>query len=219
MLRTAGFQFEPEMVAVKPESARHHDTGQAGDRLRLPDAPVARAEAEPREIGVRDKRRHDRAGHVIHGGQGGTSSLLELARSHAQLGSQLQQALDQTSDETDPHIVEYHRALRRLIDPLAKATEALFQTKRPKPCTQEPPGPRSLERMSQRCESTATQSSCAHIGCARGREDGRANVLLISYRAQCIHVSQVSARFEIRAMWVMYNPHMWPQVCVCVQFI
>ena len=74
----------------------------------------------------------------VSGGQGGASSLLELARSHAQLGSQLQQALDQTSDETDPHIVEYHKALRRLIDPLAKATEALFQTKRPKPCTQGP---------------------------------------------------------------------------------
>ena len=134
----AGFQFEPEMVAVKPESASAVKQEIDYD-YPMPPSPAllkrSRSESETSD----DTTEQDMS--FVQGGQGGTSSLLELARSHAQLGSQLQQALDQTSDETDPHIVEYHKALRRLIDPLAKATEALFQTKRPKPCTQELQGP------------------------------------------------------------------------------
>ena len=131
----AGFQFEPEMVAVKPESASAVKQEIDYD-YPMPPSPAllkrSRSESETSD----DTTEQDMS--FVQGGQGGTSSLLELARSHAQLGSQLQQALDQTSDETDPRIVEYHKALRRLIDPLAKATEALFQTKRPKPCTQGP---------------------------------------------------------------------------------
>ena len=134
-------------VAATPVDATahtHHSSPQAAGHTRaspmklVDDAPPSpallkrsRSESETSD----DTTEQDMS---FTGGQGGTSSLLELARSHAQLGSQLQQALDQTSDETDPHIVEYHKALRRLIDPLAKATEALFQTKRPKPCTQGP---------------------------------------------------------------------------------
>ena len=127
-------RFEPEMVAVKPESASAVKQEIDYDYPMPSPALLKRSRSESETSD--DTTEQDMS--FVQGGQGGTSSLLELARSHAQLGSQLQQALDQTSDETDPRIVEYHKALRRLIDPLAKATEALFQTKRPKPCTQGP---------------------------------------------------------------------------------
>ena len=56
------------------------------------------------------------------------SGLLRLASMQAELGSlisQIQKELDVASGETNPHLLEYQKTLRHVIQPLAKASVAL----------------------------------------------------------------------------------------------
>ena len=58
---------------------------------------------------------------------GSKADLFQLASSHAQLASQIEHFITDAAGETDPAIVAYHAALRRVLGLLVEASDALVE--------------------------------------------------------------------------------------------